>query len=216
MTSAPKLQPIATRLVMLSTGMRAPMGMKVYGSDLPTLERVGLRLEELLAEVPGIKSASVFADRVVGKPYLEIDLNRRALTRYGLSVQDLQMFLSVAVGGNKLTTTVEGRERYPVRVRYAREFRDNPEEIKNILIPTPTGAQVPLSELADLRYVRGPQSIKSEDTFLVSYVIFDKEDVYAEVDVVEQAQQYLNEKIASGEFVVPSGVSYRFTGNYEN
>ncbi len=216
MTSAPKLQPIATRLVMLSTGMRAPMGVKVYGPDLPTLDQVGLRLEELLAEVPGIKASSVFADRVVGKPYLEIDLNRRALARYGLSVQDMQTFISVAIGGNQLTTTVEGRERYPVRVRYAREFRDNPEAIINILIPTPAGPQVPLGDLADLNYVRGPQSIKSEDTFLVSYVIFDKEDGYAEVDVVEQAQRYLNEKINSGEFQVPPGVSYRFAGNYEN
>ena len=216
MTSAPKLQPIATRLVMLATGMRAPMGVKVYGPDLPTIERVGLRLEELLQEVPGVQASSVFADRVVGKPYLEIDLDRRALARYGLSVQDMQTFLSVAVGGNAQTTTVEGRERYAVRVRYAREFRDNPEDIKNILIPTPAGPQVPLGELADLQYVRGPQSIKSENTFLVSYVIFDKEDGYAEVDVVEQAQRYLSEKIASGEFVVPPGVSYRFAGNYEN
>ena len=216
MTSAPKLQPIATRLVMLATGMRAPMGVKVYGPDLPTIEQVGLRLEELLQEVPGIKASSIFADRVVGKPYLEIDLNRRALARYGLSVQDMQMFLSVAIGGNAQTTTVEGRERYAVRVRYAREFRDNPDDIKNILIPTPGDIQVPLGELADLQYVRGPQSIKSENTFLVSYVIFDKEDGYAEVDVVEQAQQYLNEKIASGEFAVPPGVSYQFAGNYEN
>ncbi len=221
MTSAPKLQPIATRLVMLATGMRAPMGVKVYGPDLPTIERVGLRLEELLQEVPGVQASSVFADRVVGKPYLEIDLDRRALARYGLSVQDMQTFLSVAVGGNTQTTTVEGRERYAVRVRYAREFRDNPEDIKNILIPTPAGrqsagTQVPLGELADLQYVRGPQSIKSENTFLVSYVIFDKEDGYAEVDVVEQAQRYLNEKIASGEFAVPPGVSYQFAGNYEN
>ena len=216
MTSAPKLQPIATRLVMLATGMRAPMGVKVYGPDLPTIERVGLRLETLLQEVPGIQASSVFADRVVGKPYLEINLDRRAVARYGLSVQDMQMFLSVAVGGNKQTTTVEGRERYAVRVRYAREFRDNPNDIKNILIPTPNGAQVPLGELADLEYVRGPQSIKSENTFLVSYVIFDKKDGYAEVDVVEQAQRYLNEKITSGEFDVPPGVSYQFAGNYEN
>ena len=216
MTSASKLQPIATRLVMLATGMRAPMGMKVYGPDLPTIEQVGLRLEELLSEVPGIQASSVFADRVVGKPYLEIDLDRRALARYGLSVQDMQMFISVSIGGNAQTTTVEGRERYAVRVRYAREFRDNPEDIKNILIPTPSGVQVPLGELADLQYVRGPQSIKSENTFLVSYVIFDKEDGYAEVDVVEQAQRYLNEKIASGEFAAPPGVSYQFAGNYEN
>ena len=216
MTSAPKLQPIATRLVMLATGMRAPMGVKIYGPDLPTIEQVGLRLEELLSEVPGIQASSVFADRVVGKPYLEIDLDRRALARYGLSVQDMQMFLSVAIGGNAQTTTVEGRERYAVRVRYAREFRDNPEDIKDILIPTPAGTQVPLGELADLQYVRGPQSIKSENTFLVSYVIFDKEDGYAEVDVVEQAQAYLNDKIAVGEFEVPPGVSYQFAGNYEN
>ncbi len=216
MTSAPQLQPIATRLVMLATGMRAPMGVKIYGPDLPTIDRVGLRMEELLQEVPGVKAASVFADRVVGKPYLEINLNRRALARYGLSVQRMQTFLSVAVGGNKQTTTVEGRERYAVRVRYAREFRDNPDDIKNILIPTPAGAQVPLGELADLEYVRGPQSIKSENTFLVGYVIFDKQDGYAEVDVVEQAQRYLDEQIAAGAFVVPPGVSYRFAGNYEN
>ena len=216
MASAPKLQPIATRLVMLATGMRAPMGVKIYGPDLPTIEQVGLQMEELLQEVPGIRASSVFADRVVGKPYLEIKLNRRALARYGLSVQDMQLFLSVAVGGNQLTTTVEGRERYAVRVRYAREFRDNPEDIKNILIPTPTGTQVPLGELAALEYVRGPQSIKSENTFLVSYVIFDQVDGYAEVEVVEQAQRYLNEKIASGAFKVPPGVSYQFAGNYEN
>ena len=216
MTSAPKLQPIATRLVMLATGMRAPMGVKVYGPDLPTIEQVGLRLEELLQEVPGIQASSVFADRVVGKPYLEIDLDRRALARYGLTVQDMQTMLSVAVGGAQQTTTVEGRERYAVRVRYARAFRDNPEDIKKVLIPTPTGTQVPLGELADLQYVRGPQSIKSENTFLVSYVIFDKEDGYAEGDVVEQAQRYLDEKITSGEFAVPSGVRYQFAGNYEN
>ena len=116
----------------------------------------------------------------------------------------------------KLTTTVEGRERFPVRVRYAREFRDNPEDLKNVLIPTPTGVQVPLGELAKITYTRGPQLIKSEDTFLVGYVIFDKKPQYAEGDVVENAQNYLNQKIKDGEFVLPAGVSYRFTGDYEN
>lgn len=216
MTSAPKLQPIATRLIMLSTGMRAPMGMKIYGPDLETIEQVGLQLEEILQEVPGIKASSVFADRVVGKPYMEIKLNRKAIARYGLTIGNMQMMISVAIGGNKQTTTVEGRERYPVRVRYAREFRDNPEDVKDILIPTPAGVQVPLGELADIRYVQGPQNVKSEDTFLVSYVIFDKEDGYAEVDVVEQAQQYINAKIESGEFEVPQGVSYQFAGNYQH
>ncbi|MGI0106399.1 efflux RND transporter permease subunit [Salinimicrobium sp. WS361] len=215
-TSAPKLQPIATRLIMLSTGMRAPMGMKIFGPDLETLEEVGLQMEGILQEVPGVKAPSVFADRVVGKPYLELDINRQAIARYGLSIGDVQRIISAAVGGMSMTTTVEGRERYGVRLRYAREFRDNPEDVKSILVPTPTGVQVPLGDLAEVQYVQGPQVIKSEDTFLLSYVIFDKEADVAEVDVVENAQALINEKIESGEFVVPPGVSYKFAGNYEN
>ncbi|WP_373056406.1 efflux RND transporter permease subunit [Zunongwangia sp. H14] len=215
-TSAPKLQPIATRLVMLSTGMRAPMGLKIFGPDLETIEEVGLQLEDILKEVSGIKAASVFADRVVGKPYMELDINRRAIARYGLSIGEVQRIISATVGGMAMTTTVEGRERYSVRLRYAREFRDNPEDIKDILVPTPVGVQVPLGELAEVQYVQGPQVIKSEDTFLLSYVIFDKESEYAEVEVVENAQELINEKISHGEFNVPAGVSYKFAGNYEN
>ncbi|MBT4411349.1 MAG: efflux RND transporter permease subunit, partial [Bacteroidetes bacterium] len=216
LTSAPKLQPISTRLVMLQTGMRAPMGIKVYGPDLESIEKTGFDLERHLKSVPGVEASSVFADRVVGKPYLELDIKREALARYGLSVKSFQMIIGSAVGGMALTHTVEGRERYPVRVRYAREYRDNPEDLLNILIPTPSGSQVPLNELADLRYTRGPQMIKSENTFLVGYVIFDKKPGYAEVDVVENAQDFLGDKIDSGEFNIPAGVNYVFTGNYEN
>jgi copper/silver efflux system protein len=216
LTSAPKLQPIETRLVMLATGMRAPMGIKVFGPDLETIEKVGYDIEAILKEVPSVEASAVFADRVVGKPYLEIDINREAIARYGLTIADMQKQISVAIGGMPLTTTVEGRERFPVRVRYAREFRDNPDDLKNVLIPTPAGVQVPLQELAEFKYVRGPQVIKSEDTFLVSYVIFDKKSGFAEVDVVEDAQALFAEKMESGEFVLPGGVSYRFTGNYEN
>jgi Cu(I)/Ag(I) efflux system membrane protein CusA/SilA len=216
MTSAPKLQPIATRLIMLSTGMRAPMGLKVFGPDLKTIEAVGLQMENILREVPGIKDASVFADRVVGKPYIEFDIDRRAIARYGLSIGDVQRVINAAIGGMTMTTTVEGRERYGVRLRYAREFRDNPEDVKDVLIPTPTGVQVPLGELADVTYVQGPQNIKSENTYLLSYVIFDKEPEFAEVEVVENAQEVINSKIASGEFSVPPGVSYEFAGNYQN
>ncbi len=216
MTSAPKLQPIQTRLIMLSTGMRAPIGIKVYGPDLKTIEKVGLDLEKILQQVPSINSSSVFADRIVGKPYMEFKIDRKAIARYGLTVEDFQMAIGVAIGGNKLTSTVEGRERFPVRVRYAREFRDNPEDVQKVLIPTPTGVQVPLGELAEVIYRRGPQVVKSEDTFLVGYVIFDKKENYAEVDVVEETQRFIEAKIASGEFVVPPGVNYRFTGNYEN
>jgi Cu(I)/Ag(I) efflux system membrane protein CusA/SilA len=216
LTSAPKLQPIQTRLIMLATGMRAPMGIKVFGPSLEVIEKVGFELERLLKEVPSINPSTVFADRVVGKPYLEIKLNRQAMSRYGLTVKDMQMQLSVAVGGKKLTTTVEGRERFPVRVRYAREFRDNPDDIKKILIPTPAGVQVELGELASIEYVRGPQVIKSEDTFLTGYVIFDMNEGNAETNVVEDAQALLKNKMDSGEFQLPDGVTYRFTGNYEN
>ncbi|MCW3805716.1 efflux RND transporter permease subunit [Plebeiibacterium marinum] len=216
LTSAPKLQPIQTRLVMLQTGMRAPMGIKVFGPDLETIEKVGYELENHLKHVEGVEPMSVFADRVVGKPYLELDIDRTAISRYGLTIADLQMTLSSAIGGMKLTSTVEGRERFPVRVRYAREYRDNPEDLKKILVATPSGVQVPLGELATITYTRGAQLIKSENTFLVGYVIFDKKEGYAEVDVVENTQGYLNEKIKQGVFNVPSGVNYKFTGNYEN
>ena len=216
MTSAPKLQPIQTRLIMLSTGMRAPIGIKVYGPDLHTIEAVGLELEKILQQVPSVKASSVFADRIVGKPYLEFKVDRDEIARYGLTVEDFQKSVEVAIGGVKLTSTVEGRERFPVRVRYAREFRDNPEDVKKVLIPTPSGTQVPLGELAEVTYRRGPQVIKSEDTFLVGYVIFDKEEGAAEVDVVEEAQRFIDAKIASGEFMVPPGVNFKFTGNYEN
>ena len=216
LTSAPKLQPIQTRLVMLQTGMRAPMGIKVYGPDLETIEKVGYELEEHLKYVQGVEPMSVFADRVVGKPYLELIINRDATARYGLTIKHLQMVLSSVIGGLPLTATVEGRERFPIRVRYAREFRDNPEDLKKILIPTPTSSQIPLGELVELTYTRGPQMIKSEDTFLVGYVIFDKKEGFAEVNVVENAQDYLQSKIDSGELNIPAGVSYKFTGNYEN
>ena len=164
------------------------MGIKVFGPDLETIEKVGYELEDILKEVPSIKASTVFADRVVGKPYLEMELDRKAMSRYGLTVKDLQMYITVAIGGMKLTTTVEGRERFPVRVRYAREYRDNPEDLKKILIPTPAGVQVELGELVEVNYTRGPQIIKSEDTFLTSYVIFDMKDGFAETNVVEDAQ----------------------------
>lgn len=215
-TSAPKLQPISTRLVMLQSGMRAPMGIKVKGPDLESIESLGLVLEKHLKNAPGVKADMVFADRIVGKPYLEIDINRKSIARYGIALQQVQHAIEVAVGGMPITTTVEGRERYPVRVRYMREFRDKIESLDNILIPTPSGAQIPLIQLADVNYVRGPQVIKSEDTFKMGYVLFDKQNDWAEVDAVESAQDYLNELIQNGTIKVPNGVSYIFAGSYEN
>jgi len=216
LTSAPKLQPIEARLVMLSTGMRAPMGLKVYGPDLEAIENGGLLLEQALKVVPSIKATSVFYDRAVGAPYLEIKLNREAMARYGMSVSDVQEILQVAVGGMALSSSVEGRERFPIRVRYARELRDNPEDLKRILIPAMNGVQVPLAEIAELYYTRGAQMIQSENTFLNGYVIFDKNEGNAEVDVVDEAAQLLKQKISSGALVLPAGVSYKFAGNYEH
>ncbi|MEJ2722809.1 MAG: efflux RND transporter permease subunit, partial [bacterium] len=215
-TSAPKLQPIAARIVMLQSGMRAPMGVKIKGPDLDTIERVGMEIEHFLKEVPSIEPSAVLADRIVGKPYLEIDIDREAIARYGMSIRGVQDVIEVAIGGKRLTTTVEGRERYPVRVRYQRELRNTIESLGEIVVPAPDGTQIPLSELSTISFVRGPMVIKSEDTFLVGYVIFDKKPGLAEVDVVEQAQAYLKSKIADGEFDVPAGVSYTFAGSYEN
>ncbi|WP_281681604.1 efflux RND transporter permease subunit, partial [Zunongwangia profunda] len=215
-TSAPKLQPIETRLVMLQTGMRAPMGIKVQGQDLKQIEAFGMKLEEILKEAEGVKEEAVFADRIVGKPYLLMDIKRDRLARYGISVSDVQEVLEVAVGGKMLSQTVEGRERYSVRVRYPRELRDSPEDLKDIYVPVENGQPVPLNELVEIRYEKGPQVIKSEDTFLIGYVLFDKMEGFAEVDVVENAQKTIQQKIESGELKVPQGINYEFTGNYEN
>jgi Cu(I)/Ag(I) efflux system membrane protein CusA/SilA len=213
-TSAPKLQPIETRLVMLQTGMRAPMGIKVRGPDLETIERVGLELERELKNIDGVKDAAVFADRIVGKPYLLLDVRRDVIARYGFSVIDVQQQIMATVGGMKMTTTVEGRERYAVRLRYPRELRSDPEAIRNILVPTQSG-QIKLGELIDIKYEQGPQSIKSEDGFLVGYVLFDRLDGFSEGEVVKNATAYLDGLQERGTLDIPAGVSYRFAGNYE-
>jgi len=215
-TSAPKLQPIAARIVMLQSGMRAPMGVKVKGPSLEAIEKVGLQIERFLKQVPSVEASAVVADRIVGKPYIEIVPDRVALARYGVPVRKFQDVVEIAIGGRKITSTVEGRERFPVRVRYQRELRDDIEKLGRILVPGSGGVQIPISQLAEIRYVRGPQAIKSEDTFLVGYVVFDKKPGYAEVDVVEQCQRYLQSKIDSGELIIPPGVSYSFAGSYEN
>ncbi|MEX2479200.1 MAG: efflux RND transporter permease subunit [Gracilimonas sp.] len=215
-TSAPKLQPIETRLVMLQSGMRAPMGVKVKGDDLEEIEEFGLELEEILRKAEGVKAPSVFAERIVGKPYLEVDWNREQLARYGISVQDAQQFMSMGIGGMAVSTSIEGRERYPIRVRFARELRSDPESLSELLVPTKTGTEIPLAQLAEIKYRQGPQAIKSEDTFLVGYVIFDKVDGYAEVEVVENARREIQDNVDAGNLTIPTGINFEFAGNYEN
>ena len=215
-TSAPKLQPIETRLVMLQTGMRAPMGIKVKGQNLKQIEAFGISLEKILKQVKGVKKEAVFADRIVGKPYMLIDIDRTKIAQYVLSVVDVQSVLEVAVGGKMLTQTVEGRERYGVRVRYPKELRSSPTDLENILVPIKNGSPIPLKELVNIRYEQGPQMIKSEDTFLIGYVLFDKTEGEAEVSVVERAQDAINRMIDRKELLVPKGITYQFTGTYEN
>jgi Cu(I)/Ag(I) efflux system membrane protein CusA/SilA len=214
-TQAPFLQPIAARIVMLQSGMRAPMGVKIRGPNLDVIEKVGLEVERLLKEVPSVNASAVNADRIVGKPYLEIEPDREAMARYGLHIKKVQDIIDVAIGARRLTTTVEGRERYPVRVRYQRELRDRIDELGRVLVSAPDGTQVPLEQVARIEYVRGPQAIKSEDTFLVGYVLFDKQPGFAEVEVVEDCRAYLAEKEEAGEFVRPPGVEITFAGTYE-
>ena len=215
-TSAPILMPINARLVMLQTGMRAPLGMKVKGPNLEAIESFGLELEAALKQVPGIRPETVFADRVVGKPYLEIELDREAIGRYGLRIVDVQSVLQIALGGMTLTRTVEGRERYPVRVRYMREERDSIEAIERIFVPTPAGEQIPITQLAEIQYVRGPQAIRAEDTFLTSYVLFDRVPELSELGAVKAAEAFITAEIERGSLRVPQGVSFEFAGTYES
>lgn len=217
-TGAPKLQPIETRLVMLRTGMRAPMGLKIKGPDLRTIEDFGIEIERHLRSgmIKGLNTATVNADRIVGKPYLEIIPDRDEASRYGLNIVDVHDAIQTAIGGRMVSTTVEGRERYMVQVRYMRENRDAIEDLNRILIKAKGGAQIPLSQLASIRYVRGPQNIKAEDTFLTGYVTFGAEAGNAEVDVVEAAQAYLKKMESTGVLKRPAGVRYEFAGNYQS
>ena len=192
------------------------MGIKVKGPDLKTIEEVGIELEQLLKKVPSVKSTSVIADRIIGKPYLEIEINRNAIARYGIMIKKVQEVIEVAIGGKPVTTTVEGRERYSVRVRYMPELRNNLEALKRILVPAKGGAQIPLSQLTTIKYVRGPQVIKSEDTALIGYVLFDKKPGHAEVNVMEEVIDFLDQKEKTGEFKKPTGIRFEFAGNYKN
>jgi len=217
-TGAPLLQPIMARVVMLESGVRAPMAVMIRGQSLEDIEQVAVGVESVLKQMPVVDPETVVADRIVGKPYWEIHIDRRAIARYGITIRDVQDVIETAIGGRQATMTVEGRQRYAVRVRYPRELRDSIESLRNVLVASPGGAQIPLQLVADIRYVRGPMVIKSVDTQLVGYVIFDKRgEGMAEVDVVEACQKLLAEKIEAGELQLPKGVEQpTFIGSYEN
>ena len=215
-TSAPKLQPIMTRIVMLQSGMRAPVGIKIKGPTLEAIEKFSMQIEKALRNVSSIEEKTVNADRLIAKPYLEIRIDREALAPYGIKITDIQKVITTAIGGMEMTTTIEGRERYPVRVRYMRELRDQIETIGEILVDTASGIQIPISQLAKIEYVKGPQVLKSEDGFLIGYLTFDMKEGFAEVDVVNDAKDYLSKMIDTGHIKTEKGVSYSFAGTFEN
>jgi Cu(I)/Ag(I) efflux system membrane protein CusA/SilA len=200
--------PIKGRIDMLSTGVRTPVGVKVFGADLKEVERVGEQLEAILRNVRGTRS--VYAERVAGGYFVDIVPRRDQLARYGLTIQQLQMVIATAIGGENVTTTLEGRARYPVNVRYPRELRDDPDRLDRVLVATPTGAQVPLVQVADIQLTQGPSMIRDENGFLAGYV-------YVDVDgrdiggYVEEAKRAVLAKLE-----LPPGTTLQWSGQYEN
>jgi Cu(I)/Ag(I) efflux system membrane protein CusA/SilA len=204
--------PIRSRIDMLATGIKTPVGIKVAGPDLPELERIAAEIETVVRQVPG--TSGVFAERVMGGNYIEFDINRDEIARYGLAVGDVQEVLEVALGGMPLTTTVEGLERYSINLRYDRDFRENLEALKQIIIPTSTGAQIPLGQVAKLKLVRAPMGIKSENAIPNAWIYIDVKGV----DIgtyVKMAQRAVNEAIANKRVVMPSGYNLFWSGQYE-
>jgi copper/silver efflux system protein len=199
--------PIKTRIDMLSTGIKTPVGIKIMGEDLQVLSDLGEEVESVIREVPG--TLSVYSERVTGGNFLDFRIKRREAARYGLTVGDVQDIIMTAVGGMNITRTVEGLERYPVNLRYGSELRDTPEKLRRILVPTPTGAQVPITQLADIRIVRGPPVIKSENARNNAWVYVDIRNI----DVgtyVKRAQEIIGQKIK-----LPPGYSMVWSGQYE-
>ncbi len=214
-TSAPMLQPISTRIVMLQSGIRAPVAVQLQGADLDQLGEASLAVEALLRDVPQVAQGTVNADRPVGKPYLELHPDREVMARYGVTMAALQAHIEAAIGGVTVAQTIEGRERYDVRVRYPRELRDTPEAIDDILVATEHGAQIPLGMLAQIRYVRGPQMIRSEDAYLTTYVMFGPAPGVAEVDAAMAVRSVLQAAIDEGRLVLPDGVTWNLAGTWE-
>ena len=201
-------QPIRNRIDMLSTGIRTQVGIKIFGSDLSTIERLSGEIEQALHGVAG--AADLYAERITGAPYLEIKTDRSAAARYGISVGDVQDVIETAIGGKNLTTAIDGRQRLPISVRYARDFRETPEELGNVLVAAPNGAQIPLAQLASVRIVMGPSMISSENGLLRGSVLMNVRgrDVGS---FVTEAQRAVARQVK-----LPSGYYIEWSGQYEN
>ncbi|MCF7908070.1 MAG: CusA/CzcA family heavy metal efflux RND transporter [Candidatus Omnitrophica bacterium] len=208
-------QPIRNRIDMLATGIQTPVGVKVFGSDLEKIVNIGIQVEKIVAQVPG--AVSPYAERASSRPYFEIEIDRQQAARYGIKVSDIQHVIMTAIGGMNITTTVEGRERYPVRIRYLRELRESPEALKRIFVPTSSGGHIPLAQLAKLKKVLGPAVISAENTLMYARVFInvDQEKVGL-IDFVKNAQKAVQEKIGSGGLKLPSGYFISWSGQFES
>ena len=184
--------PIKARLDMLTTGVRTPVGIKIFGPDLKTIETIGKEIEMVAKDVPGTRS--VYAERVSGGYYLDININRDEIARYGFTVMDVSRIIESGIGGENITTTIEGRERYPINLRYQRELRDDLDKLGRLTVSTPNGAQVPLAQLVELRMVSGPAMIRDEDGMLSGYVYVDMADRDMG-SFVEDLKQVVRDKI---------------------
>ncbi len=204
--------PIKTRIDMLSTGIKTPVGIKVAGPDLAVLERIGTEIEAVVAGVPGTTSA--YSERVMGGRYIEFDIDREKIARYGLTLGDVQDVLAVALGGMPVTTTVEGLERYTINLRYARDYRQDLDALREIIIPTPTGAQVPLGQLATLEIVSAPMGIKSEAAVPNVWIYVDSKGIDLG-SYVKEAMRTVNDAVARGAIDLPAGYSIYWSGQYE-
>ena len=201
-------QPIVNRIDMLATGIRTSVGVKVFGPDLKKIEEIATEVEKVVKTIPG--AVDLYSEKIIGKPYIEFKIKREELARYGISIRDVQDVIEIAIGGENLTTTVEGRERYPVRVRYARELRDNIDALRRVLVSTKSGAQIPIAQLVDIYFVTGPAMINSENGLLRAYVLMNVRGRDM-VGFVEEAS-----KVVAKEIKLPSGYFLQWSGQFEN
>jgi Cu(I)/Ag(I) efflux system membrane protein CusA/SilA len=200
--------PIKARIDMLTTGVRTPVGIKVFGADLKEIEQIGSEIEGIVRDVPGTRS--VYAERVAGGYFVDFTPRRDQMARYGLTIDDVQMVIMTAVGGENISTTVEGRQRYSINVRYPRELRDDLDKLGRVLVPTPTGAQIPLAQVADLKLLQGPSMLRDENGFLAGYVYVDM----AGRDIGRYVQDA--KKLVESKLRLPAGYVLQWSGQYEN
>jgi Cu(I)/Ag(I) efflux system membrane protein CusA/SilA len=204
--------PIKTRIDMLSTGIKTPVGIKIAGPSLAELERIGSEVEAVVKQVPGTTSA--YSERVIGGRYLEFDINRDEIARYGLTLGEVQEVLAVALGGMPITTTVEGLERYTINLRYERDYRQDLQALRDLIVPAPTGAQIPMGQLATIKVVNAAMAIKSEAAVPNAWIYVDVKGI----DIgtyVQAAMRTVNQAIADGTITLPEGYSIFWSGQYE-